>query len=73
MVEVKLSDNRSMAQRVADRLKPSCADYGKHEPIMADTRTTTLPTRTEHGFHNPGSVKAHGGRQSATEMHGRRR
>jgi hypothetical protein len=60
MVETKLSDNRSMAQRVQDRLKTSGGDYGKHRAYMADLgETTTYPTRTVHHFHHSGQ-KQHG-------------
>ena len=53
MVEIR-HPGKSMEQRVADRLKPSC-DSG-------DVRTThgTGPTRTVTSIHHSGSVKQHG-------------
>jgi hypothetical protein len=56
MPEIKTrSDHpRSMEQRIADRLKPSCGD--------ADVQVThgTGPTRAVTAIHSSGSAKRHG-------------
>jgi hypothetical protein len=67
MVEVKHS-GKSMEQRVADRLKPSCGD--------ADVQVThgTGPTRTVTAIHHSGSAKQHGaGHPGEGDIDGRKR
>jgi hypothetical protein len=56
MVEVKLSDLKPEAQRIADRLKPSSS------PDAANTSVThgTGPTRTVTTVHHSGHQHRHG-------------
>jgi hypothetical protein len=59
MGEIKLSDNKSMQQRIADRLKPS-----GHPSAASVTKQGAGPTRTITSIHPPGS---HGGTGKATK------
>jgi hypothetical protein len=59
MPEIKYH-GKGPVERIHDRLKPSCADYGKFEPLMANVSTETNPTRTVHGIRHGGSVQMHG-------------
>ena len=67
MVEIKHS-GKSMEQRIADHLKPSCGD--------ADVQVTkgTGPTRTVTAIHHSGSAKRHGeGNPGEGDIRGNRR
>jgi hypothetical protein len=67
MVEVKHS-GKSMEQRIADRLKPSCGD--------ADTVVThgTGPTRTATAIHHGGTARHHGAVNAGEgDIHGKKR
>jgi hypothetical protein len=63
MVEVIYRDGRGPAQRIADRLKPSCPDYAKRpgDHITANVEETCSPTRTVTTVYNGGSQGQHGG------------
>jgi hypothetical protein len=73
MVEVKLRDNRSMAQRIQDRLRPSCTDYGKFAPLMSDATVTTNPTRTVTGIRYSSSQDKHGADATGLDIFGKPR
>jgi hypothetical protein len=55
MVEVKLCSEKSMEQRVADRLKPSCGGDYDVEKTMGSG-----PTRCVTSIHYGGQVAQHG-------------
>jgi hypothetical protein len=55
MVEVKLTTGKSMEQRIADRLKPSCGGDDDVEKTMGSG-----PTRCVTSIHYGGQVAQHG-------------
>jgi hypothetical protein len=55
-MEVKLSDLKPEAQRIADRLKPSCSPDAAHTSVT----TGTGPTRTVTTIHRGGHQHRHG-------------
>ena len=57
MVEVKLRDGKSEAQRITDRLKPS----NSPDNVAMQVQTGTGPTRTITTVHNSGHQGSHGG------------
>lgn len=57
MVEVKLSDLKPDAQRIADRLKPSA---GTPDTASTQVTTGTGPNRVVHTIHHGSSQKQHG-------------
>jgi hypothetical protein len=67
MAENKLT-GKSMEQRIADRLKPSCGD--------ADVQVThgSGPTRTVTAIHHGGTARQHGsGNPGEGDIHGHKR
>jgi hypothetical protein len=69
MVEVKLSSGKSMEQRIADRLKPSCGgDYD------VEATTGSGPTRCVTAIHYSGQAAQHGsGNPGEGDIHGNKR
>jgi hypothetical protein len=63
MPEVKYADGRGPAQRIHDKLKPSCPDYAQRpiDRLAANAEAETVPTRTVTTIYYGGSVRAHGG------------
>ena len=51
MVEVKLSNSKSEAQRIADRLKPSCSPAAQSAQVTHGTGPTRAVTSIHHSGH----------------------
>jgi hypothetical protein len=73
MVEVKLSNPKSMAERINDRLESSGRNYGEHAHLMADIHDETYPTRTHHHIHHGASQDKHGSDAVGLDIHGKPR
>lgn len=57
MAEVRYS-GKGPAERIADRLKPTCPEYNRY-PLTPDAQKETVPTRTVTDCFSSGSQGVH--------------